>query len=99
MPLRISLHPLALTEFLDAVDFYAEDSQCASLRFIEEIEQSLDEIRQFPLRYPRYHGPYRVKHLTDWEYSILYRVVKEVVRVNAIAHQKSEPDYWLGREW
>lgn len=51
------------------------------------------EIRQFPLAAPAWDidPAYRVRTLTDYHYRIFYRVIKETIRIYAIAHT------WLDR--
>jgi toxin ParE1/3/4 len=94
----LHIHDGARQEFLNAVEFYAEESQQTPERFISEVENALDEISLFPQRYPLYRGKYRRKILKKHPFAIFYLVEEDEITVTGIYHTSRKPDRWMGRK-
>jgi len=94
---KVILQRGARKEFYEAVEFYAEESTRAAERFIEEFEVAAREIGQHPNRYLKADRNHRVVRLDHFPYSIYYRTVGDVIRINAVAHDKRRPGYWRNR--
>ncbi len=95
--MNVILIPEAREEFFEAVEFYANESTIAAERFIHEFEEAINEIGLHPNRYRQVKGIYRVIPFDRFPYSLYYRVLGDVVRVNAVAHNKRKPGYWRKR--
>ena len=96
--LGLTFNPLAQEEYEAAVAPYAAGESDVHLRFIETFEAALLQIRQFPESGPVARGVIRSKVLTGFPYTIYYSVRPPVLRVLAVAHQRRQPLYWLGRQ-
>ncbi|HZK75649.1 MAG TPA: type II toxin-antitoxin system RelE/ParE family toxin [Candidatus Kapabacteria bacterium] len=95
--MKVILIPEARKEFFEAVEFYANESPSAAEHFIDEFENARREIGLHPDRYRQVKGKYRVIHLDRFPYSLYYRALGNIVRINAVAHDKRKPGYWRKR--
>jgi len=97
MTLRLSSK--AESEYGNSSLYYLEASPSVAVAFIEEIEEALGEITDYPERYPYYKGNVRVRVLTHFPFSIFYRVIADAdeVLVISISHQSRKPEHWVNR--
>ena len=95
--LDLTFNPLAEEEYGAAVERYAADRSDVHLRFIETFEAAILQIREFPESGPVARGAIRSKVLSGFPYTIYYSVRPPVLRILAVAHQRRQPFYWLGR--
>lgn len=97
MTLRLSSS--AEKEYGNSSLYYLETSPSVALGFIEEIEEALNEITEYPERYPYHKGNIRVRVLNHFPFSIFYRVIinEDEVLVLSISHQSRNPEHWLNR--
>jgi plasmid stabilization system protein ParE len=93
------LHPEAWDDYFQASAWYHSQDPSASLRFEAAVDGALEEIGQRPLAWPLIDRRTRQRVLTDFPFSILYRVETDTVNVLAIAHAKRRPGYWRKRRW
>ena len=90
-------HPEAWQEFEAADDWYRERSSESSIRFLSAVYDGLEQISQWPQRWPRHlHGTRRLV-LRRFPFSLIYRERLFTVDVIAVAHHKRKPGYWKGR--
>lgn len=95
---EISFNRLAEHELAEAAEFYDQESPGLGRRFLDEVEASTLLLRRHPYAAAKVHGAIRRFVLPQFPYYLLYRVTaKEKIRVLAIAHQKRNPRYWIGR--
>ena len=66
--------------------------------FLDEIEQGLHRIRQFPLLCTIYEGEYRRYLFKRFPYGLIYRIENEKIFIIAVAHLHRNPGYWKYRE-
>jgi plasmid stabilization system protein ParE len=94
---EISLLPAARAELRRAVARFDADASGAGDRLVDEVEQALRRIADFPEHgSPYLHGTRRVI-LPRMPFSIVYRVTPGSVLIVALAHHRRRPGYWLGR--
>ena len=96
-PIRI--HPEADEELHVIADWYDEHGQGGEL-FLAAVSEIVDDIAAAPWRWPVVQGiapPTRRRLLSRFPYSVYYRIDDQGVLVVAIAHQRREHLYWLGR--
>ena len=98
MSRRLSFHALAEQELMEATAFYSKESPALGRAFLDEVEHSLIQIREFPESSPLLNPTVRRKLLRRFPYSVLYSIRSEEIRILAIANQKRRPFYWRGRE-
>jgi toxin ParE1/3/4 len=96
--IEINYHPEASAEIEAATAWYMGRSPAAAIRLVEEVDQVMAMIRQFPELQPSYDAKHRFAVLRRFPYSIVYRVDEERLRVMAFAHSSRQSGYWQGRE-
>jgi toxin ParE1/3/4 len=90
-------HLEAWQEFEAADDWYLTRSPDASLEFLSDVHDALEDISVSPRRWPTHlHGTRRLV-LQRFPFSIVYLEDSEVVTIVAVAHSKRKPGYWRGR--
>jgi toxin ParE1/3/4 len=97
MSRKISFHEAAEIELNDAANFY--DIACPNLGsvFIDEVQRAIGKISEFPEAAPIVRGQIRKKPIAKFQFSVIYSVRLEGIRILAIAHQKRRPFYWRDR--
>jgi toxin ParE1/3/4 len=92
-----SFHPEAETEFLAALEYYAQRSRSVADRFYQEIRHLVGEIEAAPRR----HGPWRHgtrRHRARrFPYTLIFAERPDRLHLVAVAHVKRHPDYWRDR--
>ena len=96
--LDFAFNPLAEEEYGAAVEQYAAGQSDVQHRFIDTFEAAILQIRQFPESGPVARGVIRSKVLPGFPYTIYYSVRPSMLRILAVAHQRRQPFYWLGRQ-
>jgi toxin ParE1/3/4 len=96
--MRVKFHPAARADLKEGKAFYRSRSPLAAVAFANEIETALSRIAESPQRYPLAEHETR-EFVMPWRfpYTIVYRVVHDLIVVVAIAHQSREPGYWRDR--
>jgi plasmid stabilization system protein ParE len=97
MTRKIRLHPEALVEATEAVEWYYERSPAASTNFERDVEQTLDRIVESPELYPSTIWGVRFCRLTHFPYLVFYRFRRPEIFVFAISHERRHPRYWRSR--
>jgi len=95
---EIEFHYDADKEVKAAAAYYEERLIGLGSDFLDEIEQGLRRIQQFPLLWPVYEGEYRRYLLKRFPYGLIYRIETEKIFIIAIAHLHRKPGYWKDRE-
>ncbi len=95
----VKLHRFAKQELVDAVRYYdSTDDPLVSADFRNRLRAALLEIREHPLRFPRYERSFvRRRLLGRFPYQIFYHNRPAYVRILAIAHTSRRPGYWKSR--
>ena len=95
--MKFQLTSAAEQEFAEAGLFLLEESPQAALSFVDEITSTIEEIAEFPNRYPIYKDDIRVKRTPIHPYSIFYQIRNDHVLILSISHDSREEGYWKGR--
>ena len=90
-------HPQAWQEVEAAESWYRQRSDEASVGFLSEIYDALENLTLWPQRWPSYQYGTRRFVLHRFPFSIIYREEPDAVSVIAIAHHKRRPGYWKDR--
>ena len=93
-----SVSPEADRELSDGAAYYAQEANAElGLAFVAEFERVLGLLCTYPhLGTPWRRGRRRFP-LRRFQYSIIYYVKGEELRVIALAHHRRKPGYWAGR--
>ena len=92
------LHPQAEAELTSATRYYAnEASRSIALAFLAEFERVAELVEANQQLGTKAKAGLRVYPFRRFPYSIVYREKAGGPYVYAVAHQRQEPGYWLGR--
>jgi toxin ParE1/3/4 len=100
MPIReVSFNRLAIKDYREAYDWYAERSIEAAARFVDAVDAAVQRIVQAPDSLPIVSGKYRRVPLEKFPHSLIYYERTESdIRIVAVAHPSRRPGYWRRRE-
>jgi plasmid stabilization system protein ParE len=93
------LHRFEKQELVDAIGYYdSTDDLLVSADFRRRLRAALLEIREHPLRFPRYERSFvRRRLLGRFPYQIFYIDRPAYVHILAIARTSRRPGYWKSR--
>jgi plasmid stabilization system protein ParE len=90
-------HPEAKRELFEVVAYYDRIDLDLGNRLIQEIEQTLDRIEQFPQAWALLSANSRRCRLTSFPYGIVYQIVPQGIIILAVMHLQRRPGYWSDR--
>jgi plasmid stabilization system protein ParE len=92
-----AFHPTAQREYCAAAKFYAKISPELGMRFYDEMDGLITDIRQNPDRYRFFDSPIRRHFSSVFPYAVLYVDQPDRVLIIAVMHMKRRPGYWRKR--
>lgn len=93
-----TFHPEALEELIQAELYYAEISKELANDFYLEVEVAIGFLREFAEAGQKIHpAGVRKMILKRFPYQLIYVLEGQEFFVLAVAHQRSQPEYWLYR--
>ncbi|WP_310416165.1 type II toxin-antitoxin system RelE/ParE family toxin [Chamaesiphon sp. OTE_8_metabat_110] len=95
--MKYVLHPAALTEYAEAVQYYAQNRTQLAQAFIDAVENTIYRIRESPTSYQTIDEDVRRCMTRKFPYGILYTVEEDEILILAIMHYSREPNYWKNR--
>ena len=95
--MRYVFHPEALTEYAEAVQYYAGQRVEVAQAFIDAIEDAVYQIRESPIRYIVIDEDVRRCITRRFPYGILYTIERDYILILAVMHCSREPGYWKSR--
>ena len=93
----LEFHPEAIAEARSAREWYAERNEQAAERFIAELDEAIESIRNAPHQWPAFLFGTRSVILRKFPYIVVYEQIDQTVHVVAVAHAKRQPGYWSDR--
>ena len=97
MSLSVYFLEPAEKEFLDAIDFYNNESIGLGFEFAKEIQKSINLIIEYPLIWSKFSKNSRKCKCKRFPYNIIYSVVNSSIIIVAIMHTSRKPNYWKSR--
>jgi plasmid stabilization system protein ParE len=97
MSVVVEFHAEAALEAAEAHRRYAERSERAAERFLAELDRAVQNIGEFPERYPRHSHGARVFLLRRFPFLIIYKEYADQAKIVAVAHGRRRPGYWKRR--
>lgn len=94
---EVIYHPDAELELARSAMYYEEQCEGLGLRFLGDLDQAVDEIRERPEAWPVLDEEFRRHQLIHFPFGIIYRILPDVIRVLAVMHLHQHPDYWKSR--
>ena len=80
-----------------AVEYYADIASELGVRFHDEIERLITEVRRQPDRFFRFSPPAQRALARKFPYSVVYLNQTDRIWIVAIMHAKRRPGYWRER--
>jgi toxin ParE1/3/4 len=96
--MKYVFHPEALTEYAEAVQYYADQRVEVAQAFIDAIEEAIYRIRESPARYSAIDQDVRRCMTRKFPYGILYTIEQDHILILAVMHCSREPGYWKSRK-
>lgn len=90
-------HPEAKRELFDAVAHYDSINLDLGNQFIQEIEQTLDRVEQFPQAWASLSVNSRRCRLPSFPYGVVYQIAPQGIMIVAVMHLQRQPNYWRDR--
>ncbi|WNZ23111.1 type II toxin-antitoxin system RelE/ParE family toxin [Leptolyngbya sp. NK1-12] len=95
--MKYAFHPEALTEYAEAVQYYAEQRAEVAQAFIDAVEDAVYRIRESPTRYIVVEEDVRRCMTRRFPYGVLYTIEPDYILILAVMHCSREPRYWKSR--
>lgn len=96
--MNYKLHPEALAEYIDSIKYYSKVSKSLALNFVTAIENSINQILEFPNTFNKIDGDIQKYLVKQFPYCIYYSVEQDTtIFIHAIMHNRQRPGYWKGR--
>ena len=90
-------HPAASDEYSAAATWYAKIDPDLGVRFFEEMERLISDIRRHPDRFRVFDPPARRHFSTVFPFAIIYRELPDRIWIVAVMHTRRQPGYWRKR--
>lgn len=95
--MKYVFHPEALTEYAEAVEYYAQQRNEVAQAFIDAVENAVYQIRESPERWSLVDEDVRRCLTRKFPYAILYTIEQDYILILAVMHCSREPGYWKSR--
>ncbi|MFP4548757.1 MAG: type II toxin-antitoxin system RelE/ParE family toxin [Fidelibacterota bacterium] len=81
----------AISDIDTAIHWYELQQRGLGIKFLDEIENSIDNIKNFPNMYKTEYQKFRKCILTTFPFSIYYTLEKDIIIIHAIFHHLLDP--------
>jgi hypothetical protein len=95
---KVEFLKLAQQELDDAFEYYEYQQSNLGYRFVEEVYNTLDLIKTYPLGWSAISQNTRRCLLKTFPYGVIYQKREYSILVVAIANLYREPNYWVNRD-
>ena len=96
MSLRVEIRDRASQEFIESYLWYEKQREGLGEEFHDEVQEHFAILRERPQGFAKWRGPYKRINLQRFPFLIIFRVVKNVVIVFSVFHNKRDPKQWGG---
>lgn len=93
----VIFHSLAESELYDSAYYYEKQRQGLGQEFIDDVQQTIEQITAYPHTGHLITKELRQKALQRFPFNIIYRIENETIFILVIMHQRRRPNYWMGR--
>ena len=97
MSSRVGVHPDARRDLREAADFYDLERLGLGAEYLDEVEQTMRRVIEYPESSPVVLGRVRKCAIPRLPYTIVYSARGGAVYVSAVAHNSRRPFYWRDR--
>jgi plasmid stabilization system protein ParE len=91
------VRPLAEADLEQAANWYDEEQAGLGSRFLSDVDQVFERIRERPQQFPAVSGDIRRALLHTFPYAVYFRETDETIRVLAVLHLRRRPGLWQVR--
>ena len=91
------VRPLAEADLEQAANWYDEEQAGLGSRFLSDVDQVFERIRERPQQFPVVSGDIRRALLHTFPYAVYFRETGETIRVLAVLHLRRRPGLWRVR--
>lgn len=77
--------------------FYEEQSQGLGVEFLDDVQRTIDRLRDNPMLGQIILDDLRRGLLSRFPFSLIYAIESDNLLIIAIAHQRRQPEYWRDR--
>jgi len=91
------VRPLAEADLEQAANWYNEEQEGLGSRFLSDVDQVFERIRERPQQFPAVSGDIRRALLRTFPYAVYFRQTDEMIRVLAVLHLRRRPGLWQVR--
>jgi toxin ParE1/3/4 len=95
--MRLSYHPEAEVELIEAAKFYQRRSKGLGEHFLREFDAAVTQIQASPERWAVVEGDLRCHTMKRFPFGIYYRVRDDKLHILVVKHHSRHPDYWRHR--
>ncbi len=95
--MKYIFHPEALTEYAEAVGYYADRRVELGQGLVDAIEDAIFQIRESPTRWWITDEEVRQYLVKKFPYGIIYSIEPDYILILAVMHCSREPGYWKER--
>lgn len=88
---------VAESEFVEAVDYYNEQSEGLGYEFAAEVKRTIDRIIQYPDAWPKLSARTRRCRTHRFPYGVIYQISEDRILIIAIMHMHRNPEAWRSR--
>jgi len=94
---EIELSNEAEDDFDNSYEYYANVSEKVADNFYRQVDNSLTNISENPLRYPEVYQSIRKHVMGKFPFVIYYQIGESTVKIIAIFHTARNPQIWKER--
>jgi plasmid stabilization system protein ParE len=91
------VRPLAEIDLEQAANWYDEEQTGLGSRFLSDVDQVFERIRERPQQFPVVSGDIRRALLRTFPCAVYFRSTEETIRVLAVLHLRRKPGLWQVR--
>ena len=95
--MEVKFLELAQIELDETFDYYEYQQKNLGLRFINEVEKSIELIKYYPLGWHQLSKNTRRCLVKNFPYGIVYQIKEEYILVVGIVNLHRKPNYWINR--
>ena len=91
MAYNLIIKPQAENDIDNALEWYSGQNEDLPLKLLNELEQSLEKIQNYPEHYQKRYNEIRIVFTKKFPYGVYYTVEENTIYIHAILHSKQNP--------
>ncbi len=96
--MRVTWHPLARAEMIDAAKFYSARNPQIGAEFLDAVDSSVRTVGEDPRRHCEIESGVRRCLMRRFPYALHYEILPDRLRILAVKHHSRDNDFWRGRQ-